>query len=322
MNELIDSLKIDIVIPTCEETLYLAQLWQTSPPRASLFAPSLDRLEQVHNKFRFIQLCCEIGLAAPETHLLQSREDVRAFAGQAERMVFKPVWSRFATEVLICPRPRRLTQLAPSPVRPWIAQHFMEGDEISVYAVAHAGQLTALSAYRGLIRAGRGASVCFEPVQDDAVCRFVQKFVAETNWTGQVSFDLIRDKKGRVWPLECNPRATSGVHFFGPQSGFADAVLSPDGQAVADITAPQGVRLAMWLYGPSNLLSARGAGRFCLVMRQVQDVLKRPEDPVGLWPQTRSVAEFAGIALRRRVSLQAASTFDIEWNGSDQSSIS
>lgn len=314
--------KIDIVIPTCEEVFYLAQIWQTNPPEAALFAPHIERLEQVHNKFRFIQLCQHLGLATPETHLLRSREDLEGYADHADHMVFKPVWSRFATHVLICPRPRQLTQIAPCPARPWIAQQFIQGDEISVYAVAHSGRLTALSAYRRLIGAGRGASVCFEPVQDQAVRDFVEAFVAETNWTGQVSFDLIRDKNGRVLALECNPRATSGVHFFGPQSGLSEAFLSSTGRAVADITTPQGVRLAMWLYGPSNLLSAGGAGRFCRAVRQVQDVLKQPEDPVGLWPQARSVMEFARIALRRRINLQTASTFDIEWDGPDQSSIS
>ncbi|MEO1285230.1 MAG: hypothetical protein AAFV92_10165, partial [Pseudomonadota bacterium] len=145
---------------------------------------------------------------------------------------------------------------------------------------------------------------------------------SETKWTGQISFDLIRDANGQIWPLECNPRATSGVHFFSETSGFDQAILPPHSDVTTDISVAQGVRLALWLYGPSALLRSGDLKKLWHAFRHAEDVLNRPDDPVGLLPQIRSVFEFAGVALARGISLKAASTLDIEWDGPNQSSSS
>jgi hypothetical protein len=50
--------------------------------------------------------------------------------------------------------------------------------------------------------------------------------VDATGWTGFVSFDFIVDDVGVPWALECNPRLTSGVHFF-ETDDIARAVLDP-----------------------------------------------------------------------------------------------
>jgi glutathione synthase/RimK-type ligase-like ATP-grasp enzyme len=313
---LIRRLGVDLVIPTCEEVLHLARIWRDHPMPAPLFAPPLALLEEVHDKFRFIALCERLGLPVPRTRLLRSVSDVQAVGAETGGLVFKPVWSRFATQTLIRPESRQLRQVQPTPEAPWVAQEYVVGEELCVYAVAHQGQVVAISAYRGLVRAGVGASIAFAPVKDRAVGHFVQDFVAGTGWTGQVSFDVIRQADGSVLPIECNPRATSGLHFFRDAKGFAGALLG-EGAVAPAVTQPQGMRLALWIYGlrPGKL------GRLRQVLADVQDVMDWPGDRIGLWGQLRPVAEIAGIALRNRIGLQAASTLDIEWNG-DQSSIS
>jgi hypothetical protein len=310
---------VDLVIPTCEEVFHLARVWQDDPPEATLFAPALPLLAEAHDKFRFIHLCERLGLEVPETRLLTQSADLTAVAGQAGDLVFKPVWSRFASQVLIRPAAREVAQIMPTEAAPWVAQEALSGQEISAYAVAQDGRLLALSLYRALYRAGKGASVAFAPVQDAAAEAFVRRFVEGTGWTGQVSFDLMRMSDGRVLPLECNPRATSGLHFFRDPKGFA-AVLQ--GETVApDVTVPQGVRLALWLYGLPVALRTGQLGAFRQALREVQDVLDWPGDPGPARAQGRVLAGFALQALRQRVSLQRVSTHDIEWNGEDQSSI-
>ena len=51
------------------------------------------------------------------------------------------------------------------------------------------------------------------------------------------------------------------------------------------------------------------------------ELLDWPEDPGAKREQVAAFAEFARLALRRRISLLAATTYDIEWNGPDQSAI-
>jgi len=50
--------------------------------------------------------------------------------------------------------------------------------------------------------------------------------------------------------------------------------------------------------------------------------MRWPSDRVGYGAQLRALAEFAGIALRHKISLERASTWGIEWNGEEQSILS
>jgi hypothetical protein len=306
---------VETVIPTCEEIFYLGQLWRDRAMPARLFAPDMAMLSRVHDKHAFIRLAQSLGLDVPETTLLQSDADLASVRGHSRELVFKPVWSRFARDVLLRPSPGELDAIHPSPAAPWVAQRFVAGDEISAYAVALNGKLKALALYRSLYRAGKGAGICFEPVEDAAARRFVETFVAGTNWTGQISFDLIREKDGTVLPLECNPRAVSGLHFFRDPQRFADAVLDDGPEVKPDVARLQTVRLAMWIYGLPAALRSGGIGRFRQTMRGADELLDWSGDPAPRKAQWRALAEIAGTALRQRISLQAASTRDIEWNG-------
>ncbi|MGX5842567.1 hypothetical protein ACWGTI_17770 [Mesorhizobium sp. ArgA1] len=318
MEALVRAEGIELVIPTCEEVFYLGQLWRDRAMPARLFAPDMAMLSRVHDKHAFIRLAQSLGLDAPETTLLQSDADLAGVGERSRELVFKPVWSRFARHVLLRPSPGELDAVRPSPAAPWVAQRFIAGDEISAYAVALDGKLKALAPYRSLYRAGEGAGICFEPVEDAAARRFVETFVAGTSWTGQISFDLMREKDGTVLPLECNPRAVSGLHFFRDPQRFADAVLDDGAEVKPDVTAPQTVRLAMWIYGLPAALRSGGLGRFRQTMREADELLDWPGDLAPHKAQWRALAEIAGTALRQRISMQAASTRDIEWNGPDQ----
>ncbi|QQA42096.1 ATP-grasp domain-containing protein [Pelagovum pacificum] len=313
LAELLTSERIDLVIPTCEEVLHLARAWSETAMPAVLFAPPLHLLSEVHDKYRFIERARALGLAVPETVLLSSDADLDAVRHRAHDLVFKPVWSRFATRTRVRPAPTAL-RIRPTEAAPWVAQDYLAGREISAYAIANGGQLSALSVYHVPFRAGRGAGVCFAPVEVPAVRSFVERFVAGTGWTGQVSFDFIETAEGGVLPLECNPRATSGLHFFSDGAAVLSAIL---GQAFAtpDVTGPLGVRLALALYGGPAALRHGRLSDFRQMWRETADVLDWPGDPRPGRLQWRALAEIAAIAARNGISLQAASTRDIEWNG-------
>lgn len=314
--------QIEYVIPTCEEVFYLAQIWASLDINAKLFAPPIALLETVHNKFDFVRLIEEIGLSAPRTSLLRSKADLENFRDVAASHVFKPVWSRFGSHVAMRPSLSRFDRIEPTQQSPWVAQEFVAGDEICVYAIANEGRLLTLSAYRGLIRVERGASVCFEPVELPVVHQFVETFVEATKWTGQVSFDFIVQNDGTVLPLECNPRATSGVHFYENAETFAHALLTGGAEIKPDISSLQGVRLAIWVYGALGLGRRHDFKSFWRAVTSAKDILKTQDDPIGFVPQMRSMWEVVTVAYREKLSLQQASTYDLEWDGPDQSNIS
>ncbi len=320
LHKAVQERQIDLIIPTCEEVFYLAMLQEKGELSAPLFAPDFALLTKVHNKHQFIELAQGYGLSVPRTKLLQSAADLNAIEGDRADLVFKPVWSRFASQVKISPSRKDLQTISPSMETPWVAQEYIRGQEQSVYAIARNGTLIAHAIYRSLYRAGKGAGVCFAPVQDAATTDWVTRFVQVSEWDGQISFDMIRRPDGDVVAIECNPRATSGLHFFQNPDGFRKGIWNTC-PVTPDVSGILGVRLAMWVYGLPAAVRAGSPRRFLRDLQQTQDILGWPDDRGPLRAQWRTLAEIAGIALRQRVPLQVASTRDIEWNGPTYNSI-
>ena len=71
ISAIVDRHQIDVVIPTCEEVLYLAAA-VSEGCKIPLLASGFQILEELHNKFKFIELAERIGIAVPRTVLLQS----------------------------------------------------------------------------------------------------------------------------------------------------------------------------------------------------------------------------------------------------------
>jgi len=197
--------------------------------------------------------------------------------------------------VLIRPEPERLKGISPSRQMPWVAQDYLAGEEISAYAIARYGKLVGVSVYRSLWRAGAGAGICFEPVEDKQALDFITGFVSGTGWSGQISFDLMRLSDGSVLPLECNPRATSGLHFFHDPERFV-AVLMEGGFVERDVTQPQTVKLAMWAYGLPAAIRAGALGRFRRDLKAADELLNWPGDTAPRHAQWRALAEITALA--------------------------
>lgn len=315
LRDLITRHGIGLVIPTCEEVFHLSAIWAGADMPCPLLAPAPDTLARAHHKGWFIEDCAAFGLAVPQTRLLESRAAVQALTPRAGDLVFKPAWSRFADQVRLRPAAADLAKITPTPEAPWIAQSFVTGQEISLCAVAVGGRLLALSPYRALARAGLGAAVAFAPLQDARVEAFVQRYVQATGWTGLISFDLMACADGQILPLECNPRATSGLHFFGDGPGFAAALNGSPDVLRPDQTASMGSKLAVALFGLRRPLAS------LRLIRAMRDIHHWPGDDLNLRAQLRGFRGILRTAWKRRISLAAASTWDLEWNGpGDQAS--
>ncbi|MEO1641291.1 MAG: ATP-grasp domain-containing protein [Pseudomonadota bacterium] len=306
INAVVRRHDVSRIIPTCEEVFALARMQDAGRLICPVFAPNLVLLTQVHSKIGFVELAQQIGLAVPDTTQLTTAEDVAAFTGDPRAHVFKPVWSRFATSVQIKPKRPDFT---PTPEAPWVAQRFIAGSEVCVYGIAQMGRLLGWAAYTPVYRAGQGASIAFQPIRASRIGEYMARFVAATDWTGQIALDLILQDDGTPVGIECNPRATSGIHLFRDPKGFTGAIM--DGAEVTpDVTGLQAVKLALAAYGPWSR-----PVQLWNDMRCAQDVMGWPDDPRPMRRQLLSTLEFTGIALRHRIGLTAATTHDIAWNG-------
>ncbi len=303
---------IDLVVPTCEEAFYLSHGRAHIPAR--VVVPPFALMHELHHKGRFAQKVEGWEVRAPETHLLESSAAAQSFvASRGTRdWVFKPAYSRFANRTLLRPDPARIERLNPTPARPWLAQRYVAGREHCSYSLLTEGRLTAHACYHPRYRVGLGSGIWFEPTDPAPIRAFIEQFGVETGYTGQVAFDFIEQADGSCRVLECNPRATSGVHLFAdaPEALVA-ALLGAEG-VLTPIPKPRQVALAMLLFASGRHLFDT---RFWRDYIAASDVVTRPGDFGPLPAQISGLIEIIGRAARRRCGLLAAATADIEWDG-------
>ncbi|MBX9761212.1 MAG: ATP-grasp domain-containing protein, partial [Beijerinckiaceae bacterium] len=177
-----------------------------------------DELLRVHDKAGFVEFALAHGLTAPETALADSAAALE-LAGGGDYIV-KPRHSCAGSGLM-----RGRAGEAPPQTEGSIVQRLVRGAEHSACAIVHEGRVQACVIYRGSLMSGTVA-VGFERVEHPPIDAWVQRFAQASAWTGFLSFDFIVDEAGVPWGLECNPRLTSGVHFFETQD-IAPAILDP-----------------------------------------------------------------------------------------------
>lgn len=312
LARIVSTQMIDLVLPTCEEAFYLAHAAERIPARC--FVAPFGLMHELHHKYRFARRMADTPIRAPESFELASATALAEFIGRHDTRdwVFKPAYSRFASRTRIAPLPHALADLQPTPRAPWVAQRRITGRECCSYSLLVGGRLTAHACYRPRYRAGHGAGIWFEPLQPTAVRTFVAHFGENTGYTGQVGFDFIEDHAGRFHVIECNPRATSGVHLFAGQPHALVRALQGDAAMLGADAVPRQVALAMLLFAaPHHALK----GEFWRDLWQTADVVCRDGDVAPLLAQPFGLVELGWRAVQQRCGLLAASTADIEWNG-------
>ena len=219
LAEIVRSEGVDWVVPVSEETMHVAHLAGMLPEGVRLFTMLPDEVLALHDKASFVRKAAAMGLRVPESAALGSAE-AEALARDGP-VVVKPVYSCSGNGLHIL---RDGEPLPPAdPAAPAVVQRFVEGREHSTCTIAQKGRVVGTMVYRGAVMSG-SVAVAFERVEMPAIAAWVEQFVAQTRWSGFISFDFIVDENGVPHAIECNPRATSGVHFWEPED-IARAVL-------------------------------------------------------------------------------------------------
>jgi hypothetical protein len=315
IRDLIDRRDPALVIPACEEVFHLAALAEVEDFAGRVFAPAPDRLATLHAKDRFVDLCRRLALPSPDSVAATDRATLMTLTEAAGDVVVKAVWSRFGARTLIAPRPFDLAAVAPSPEAPWIVQRRIVGEEVSFYAACHAGRVLAFSAYGADWRLGGGAGYAFHPASDETAARLrpMADALAAFAGTGQIACDAIVDADGQPWLIECNPRATSGVHLFGRGAAFGEALMGR-GEA-GPVAGARHIAPALWLHGLPTALREGRTAAWGVQRREGGDVVTAPGDRLPALGALADAAFFGLRALRGGRPLTEAMTADIEWNG-------
>ncbi|KXS95131.1 hypothetical protein AC578_2885 [Pseudocercospora eumusae] len=226
VKEMIRIWKIDLIIPIHEEIFYLAD---SDEPDilARLFAPPFHLLLRLHHKFEFSKLTQDIGLDVPEAHLCTSMDDVLQIPMDRypDGIALKPVFGRASTGVHHLHPGQPIPKNIPiSPSNPQIAQEWLVGDRYCSYSIVRGGQVEATGCYPVLDTIDGSSSVFFQQKFHPPVYEYIQRFVsALPPFSGQIAFDFIETADG-IFPIECNPRATSGLHLWSQTPYLARAI--------------------------------------------------------------------------------------------------
>jgi predicted ATP-grasp superfamily ATP-dependent carboligase len=320
LKKIVEQNQIELLIPTCEEVFHIAKGLNDLP--CHVFTEPLAKLDSFHNKWKFASSASDFGLRVPDTILIQNQDNLMNAYSQWKELVLKPVYSRFASRALILPQLRDVMSKLTF-ASDWVAQEFIAGQQFCTYSVCQNGQITAHTTYPTIFTAGQGATIAFEHVDHPAIFQWVKTFVERFQVTGQVSFDFIQSEDGQVYALECNPRATSGVHLLASHPQFVESFLGVSvtlrhAQGRHLVTPPGNKRMlasAMLIYGLPSALVDGSFRAWLKTFLHSDDVILDFKDPLPFLLQFRSLLFYLKLAHEKGISLLEASTFDIEWNG-------
>ncbi|MGF7046635.1 putative ATP-grasp superfamily ATP-dependent carboligase [Paenibacillus sp. DS2015] len=333
LQNIVHQYEIDMLIPTCEEIFHISKHITSFITGCKIFSEPIERLDILHHKWKFIKLVQEMGFDVPETRLIHTSQEMKALGETGffnKQTILKPVYSRFASRIqMIHPsRSQRsndkvITEVGRSlsPSHPWIAQRFIHGQVLCSYSVIHDGKVMAHCAYKSDFTAGRGASIYFEFVDHPELLHWVEQFVQRYQSNGQIAFDFIQTADGTLYPLECNPRATSGIHLFRPQDNLDLAFVGPHLLSTNSLPLTPSsnstamLKLAMLSFGVVSNLGPHKLRMWYQAYKRSRDVVYSAIDPHPFREQFRILQETRRVSRKYSISMLEASTHDIEWNG-------
>ena len=294
---------IDMVIPNCEDIFYLSQIRHSAPSHVSFLMPEHDMLFTLHHKFDFFSLV-NAHVNIPQSKLITSKNQIVT----DQESILKPVYSRFGRDIIYGHDTKSIERLTIAKHNPWVQQQFIRGEPLCSYAVCCEGEVVSQVVYRPKYLLNGAASTYFEYSEDRRCEAFVIQFAKENNYHGQVAFDFIDDGE-ELYVIECNPRATSGLHLISEGIKIQD-----NGTIVSDkLPIKKSYRIGVVLYlffGVKALLKGKALTLY-KEFKRADDALRG----LPFYAQFFSLYEMIKRAIRYKKALTTASTFDIEYNG-------
>jgi hypothetical protein len=262
----------------------------------------------LHHKGGFTEAARHAGVAVPATHPLGS--EAAAALARAGRVVVKPVHSAAGRGVRVLAEGEALP--APEPGAPAVVQRYLPGAEFSSCTLARQGRVLGTVIYRGVQFAG-SVACAFERVEHAPAEAWIAKLVGALGWTGFISFDMREDAEGRIHGIECNPRTTSGLHFFETEDIAAAILGARDTLRHREATRLQQfwsclteTQLAAFRREGAALGHLRNLLRTSDVTWSARDPLPLLTMPYTAWPIMRDAA-------RQRVPFGEVATQDVGW---------
>ncbi len=303
--------EIDLLIPMWEETLYLSQALDLFPDTCHVFCTNFDTLHTLHHKSTFHKKLESYQIDTPKAQLITSPQDLENLDFDTP-FALKPCYSRAGVNVTQCFPGEPLPEISFNPSNPWLAQEWIEGKKYCTYSVCYEGMVNAHSTYPVQYAIDGKSCLNFEPIQHAGIEEWIKDFIKRENFTGQIGFDFIESEEGVLYPIECNPRSTSGLFLFNHEDHLdhaftekLDTTIYPSGHSQKQIMA------GMIIYGwrDQALLS------YLKTLVSYQDIVFDKGDLKPFLTQPILYSWYIWQSKQHQLSLPAVFTYDLDWNG-------
>ncbi len=317
---------VDLVVPVHEGTDILANTIKRYPDLfpdgCELFFSDFDVETRLENKYEFQAALKTLGMPTLDFALVRSQEELEALHFD-QPFALKRVYSRGSQEIHKVRPGEPPHGLSFEAGNPWIAQEWAKGTNYCSYSVCHNGQVKAHAVYPVRYAIDGTSCLAFESVQHDGIAAWVSECVKAFNFTGQMGLDFIEVPGRGLFTVECNPRTTSGILLFDPQTridraffGVNDEVIEPE-PGTSKMLGP-----GMLMYGwrKSSLKDNTFRGFLRDLMRTDGVIFKR-RDPGPSLALPLAMGNILAEAARYRVNIPQAFLHDHGWDGEDPADV-
>jgi len=313
--ELVKEERIDYVIPTCEEIFYISMYKDVIGKYCEVLVDDFSKLKTLHHKFEFLKMVETLGFQVPKTMVLTQNTMINDWKEKND-LVMKKIYSRFSDSIIFLASIKDIPNKSFNDSS-WILQERINGEQFCSYAIARDGEVLAHSVYKSNFTAGLGATISFEHIDRQDIEQFVCKIVEHLNFTGQISFDFTVNDHNRAIPIECNPRATSGLHLFDQEIVAALLLQHKTGILTPKKGKREAIKLAMLLFGLQQARDVQKAVEWLKIVISYQDITFRVNDPLPYIYQVISLMKLWRESKKNAVTLLQQSTYDISWDGDE-----
>ena len=216
--------EIDIIIPLdLDSTLWIAKNKHQLVAH-SLLVSEPDVLLRLHNKWELTKVLDDISVRYPKTVLI---EDKRSLADELVEYPFivKPLDQDSGRGIEVIYDAMFMRKYCKQPsgniVFPILAQSFIDGSDVDMSILAVEGKIVSWTIQRWISPGLLGF------VADQEIYAIGEKIVVREKYSGFLHIDMrINEQAGKVYVLECNPRAwgTMNASILAGVNFIADAI--------------------------------------------------------------------------------------------------
>ena len=312
--KIIEEEQIDCVIPVWEEVMYLSLFLNKLPEKVKVFCSPFQTVHTLHHKWLFIEKLRSMDILYPETFLLRSQEELEQFDYQKPFML-KACYSRGSRKIIKMEPGEKPPILAISQENPWIAQEYIHGKKYCSYSVCHDGVVKAHTAYPVIHTMDGSSCLAFEAIDHSGIFQWVDHFAGNVNLTGHAAFDFIETSEGDLYSIECNPRATSGVHLFQMNERLATAYLDQNEECIFPrLGNTQQILAGMVMFGWKDASKDKLLLKFIKKMLTTKDVVFSRKDPRPFLCEPLVLASYVWKSRMQGLSIPVHYTHDLDWD--------